>query len=499
MANKKRVQNIKEDPNKKPKKDEETNNSGVLNDRQKQADHWDTAPIYETFPVISKAVEFSEKNGGLPLFALDKPDNPDKKNQRKGAKLFIVASYCMLWKMFLKCKPEDRCFYETLVPFRACHLHIDAEYLRLLNPNSDEEWLHKTTLQEIKDFLIELGYVTDPDRELDTMTLDSSNDRKVSKHYIVKIKGKRFKNNYHCGAFMRRLRNRLMKKYGEDTTKNPFFLWGEKKREEDQNNPLKNLECFIDLGIYTCRRQWRVYKATKRGGYRPLVLEGEDNKDTKVNRETFFAAFVQRIADYKEIYQIIECMEEDGTEPQSTSNKLSYRPDVQSKKMDGAVDRVQSAVYGRKSNWGDGKRPDSKPIPQVAHDIANAIEDEWRDGSSSKPIWFIGNTIGFDSTSKLCRVKGSEHGGNHIWYKAYLNRGTFVQGCFCSKSSCRTETGEVLVTEEIELPTKVKNKINKYMEEEQKTQEANELLINGFMKVLSFHSKSSPSGRQSSK
>lgn len=292
-------------------------------------------PYYQIFTrkgtharLIHRALEASNKQGRLPVFSLDLPEYDN--NSNPGAKCFVTAGYEAFWREYTHTPPHDRCFYEIVLHDQPCHLYVDVDMDRTLNPEVDterERWMQTEFLAECRTCILELGMVSSTN-DIRVVTLDSSKDGKLSKHFIIKLSKACFTNNYHCGAFVRRIRNRLLRKHGMPIEKNPFFVW---KREKDRKNPgntVQVLDFYADLAVYTQRRNWRLYGSTKRSGaYRPLFVEGEKNPlGTSLDKKTFMDCLVQRI-DPKETAPM-DCLEENGSTPWSTNDKNIMRPDM---------------------------------------------------------------------------------------------------------------------------------------------------------------------------
>ena len=464
-----------------------------INDRRNESAKWrDIAPVLKIFFTINPAYEFSKKHGMLPIFGLDK--KPEE-GGRQGAKKYVVASYQTFWNWYSHLAPEDRCCYETIIEGLASTLHIDAEFIKSTNPEADPIWIHETFCENLIEFALELGIIESKD-QMDILILDSSNEKKFSKHYMAIIDGgnTRFKNNYHCGAFMRRFRNYMMQKYGMDTHENPFFLWGIKKNEKDNSNHLKNLEFVSDLAIYTMGRQWRVYGSTKRhGGYRPLFYEGEDKTKTVLDKPQFMRSLVQRIMDHTHI-KLIECLEEDGSEPVSTSKKLLYRLDIMNMKKESSlslpnVDIVSVDMPSKSKNGGSKRQSDA--IPAIAKLIGSQIEKCCDYAGTLRCTYFNEDTkmLRFDSSSYYCAIKKGDHTNNHIWFKVYLRRKTYVQGCFCDKISCRDAKGRDYVTKEAPLPMFCYDEIDAFMKESSQKITQGQKWANALAKIMGFHSK----------
>ena len=159
----------------------------------------------------------------------------------------------------------ERNFYETILIDVPCHLHIDAEFSLLTNEKTEQgSWYEEKMIQIINDIALELELVDNVNKQLEWIILDASNAKKFSRHYIVKMtSGKAFRNNYHCGAFMRRVEKRILETYGQDMSTNPFYLWSEKETEFIYHPSKMNKTCFFDMTIYNQRRQFRTVGSVK--------------------------------------------------------------------------------------------------------------------------------------------------------------------------------------------------------------------------------------------
>jgi len=417
--------------------------------------------IFQSCHTMAEAVKYSQMYGNLPIFPYDKPVPKD--SNATGKKKFFVGSYQSIWSFYNQMKKEQRAMYETIMSDIPCHIHIDAEYIKEFNSESDPEWLNITLKKELIDFTVK----TFPElkhEDIQLVTLDASSAKKFSKHYMLYIKGHMLKNNYHCGALIRRFRLYIIDKYGADLEKNPFFIIAQKKDRKEKGKTYKSRDFLVDLAIYTLRRAWRVYGSTKRDTYRPLFFEGEDKETAAVTQEKFFGTLSQRPRD--EDFHLLECLEHDGTEPRSTNDTKLYKPNINlSETSNLAMPNVGLRADSFKNRNKDKTFRPSDPIPPIATSIANAIQRLHTGAGSLTPSYYNAEykSIRYDSNSHVCSVKGSAHGGNHIWFKAFLRRGTFIQGCYSDKEPCLRSTRERVTTEEIALPANVIAEIDKML------------------------------------
>lgn len=423
-----------------------------------------TSSSYAKFSAIKDAIAFSKYNGMLPVFARD---TGYKSNL--AAKDFLVCGYDEFWKRFKNMKPEERCFYEIVSEGLPCKFHIDSEVKMEYNPSFNPEEAEKGFFKYIDDLLKELEFIED-DEKYEIFTLNSSKGTKYSKHFFIEFKKKKFANNYHVGAFMRKLKDVILSKEGEETT-NPYFFVDEL--------PAKGrvIKFFADMTIYTKNRNFRTYGSSKKlGGYRPLLLIGEDpaylsEHPECINRQAFFDTIIQYIDPEDRPERLLRCMELDGTEPHSRAKDL----DGYDTKDKDSNKRKITQFFGPAMSLKSQKTGDFPPFVNL---IESEINKEWGSDQMLYPKTFDKRfkIINFASRSHQCRMKmeglqdPSALHKDHINFRVYLKKGTFVQGCFTDNDTCNVKItasdGTVKTvrkyTIEYNLSSKLRSEINQY-------------------------------------
>lgn len=269
---------------------------------------------------IHTALRYSnEGNRGLPIFSYDLPP---KSPTDEGLKGFVVASYQSFWEEYRKLLPKNRCFYDIVLDNFPCKLYIDVDVNLTVNKITPAEFddLKTRFFDECFKLLMELKLIEKPS-DVEIVTLDSSNEVKISKHFV--FANLYFKNNFHCGAFMRRLRNQILENYGFDMPANPFFQKAQVKDRDNKGKMKVVDQFFADLAVYTLRRNFRLFKSSKKkfsGPLRFLVKEGDRaNPNEPIDSKTFFDCLLQFVN--VENPRVVECLESNGTEPISTSKQ----------------------------------------------------------------------------------------------------------------------------------------------------------------------------------
>ncbi len=447
------------------------------------------ANIWKCFGLQAQAIEYSNENYDLPIFSRDK-----RGSKIAGPKEYIVTSYHKFWIEYMRTPKELRNYYEIIKPGRPSHIHFDCEFRREFNSHitGDEEAnkMDQLFIKKLKEFMKKLGFIQDVTEEyVEIVTLDSSNNKKFSRHHSAIIKNPKYgriKNNYHCGAVQRRFFEYLKEEYGEEFESNPFIIWDKqtirknKKKDDDNNNNDNNDEnikdeekkteeipevikiphFYGDISIYTQLRNWRLLGSCKSGQeYRPLLLwdKEKQSSSTELTEDLFHKTLIQRIEDQFEDDNIviIKCLEINGEEPRSGcflkgTTKFSTNTTHVYNSLKSNIDPNIFNNTNGFNNFDDDDEEDkvNKSIPDFVSKICKCIEEEWGPGTYVKLKKYNDSSeiMKFESNSKVCRIKQKSlddstliHTGNHIYFLCYLRSGIFRQLCYSDKSTCTSK------------------------------------------------------------
>ncbi|PKK30731.1 primase and polymerase (DNA-directed), transcript variant X2 [Columba livia] len=212
--------------------------------------------------------------------------------------------------------------YEVIPEKDACKLYFDLEFYKPANPGADGKSMVAKLIEFVSQKLKEL-YDVDCSAK-DVLNLDSSTDEKFSRHLIFLPQKTVFKDNTHVGNFVRTLLQpaiRLMESEAavvipegagcvsqcsaeavglDGSLKNLTAVEGASKgwpavacetkdvetAHQGENSEFSFLivndkegdkQLFVDLGVYTKNRNFRMYKSSKAG--KNVILKiAEDNK-----------------------------------------------------------------------------------------------------------------------------------------------------------------------------------------------------------------------------
>ncbi|MEJ1285096.1 primase and polymerase (DNA-directed) [Cricetulus griseus] len=229
--------------------------------------------------------------------------------------------------------------YEVIPENAVCKLYFDLEFNKLANPGADGKKMVALLIEHVCKALEEL-YNVHCSVE-DVINLDSSTEEKFSRHLIFQLHDVAFKDNTHVGNFVRKILQpalHLITKEDDDKIpeatdhkvscfsdvplKQEILETWEKPGSPKQYIPdlsflvVKNNmgeKClFVDLGVYTRNRNFRLYRSSKIG--KCVALEvAEDNrfipkqsKDISEENQYFLSSLVSNVR-FSDTLRILTC------------------------------------------------------------------------------------------------------------------------------------------------------------------------------------------------
>uniref|UniRef100_A0A8C6E530 DNA-directed primase/polymerase protein n=1 Tax=Moschus moschiferus TaxID=68415 RepID=A0A8C6E530_MOSMO len=238
-----------------------------------------------------------------------------------GQRIYLVTTYAQLWFYYKSRRNLLHC-YEVIPENAVCKLYFDLEFNKLANPGADGKKMVALLIEHVCKALQEF-YTVNCSAE-DVLNLDSSTEEKFSRHLIFQLCDVAFKDNIHVGNFVRKiLQPALHVIASEDDDMTPeatgreFTDFSETPSEHgtcfskmspsndageswtsnserlgrlgsaQQSSPdlsflivksdMGEKHLFVDLGVYTRNRNFRLYKSSKIGKYVALEV-AEDNR-----------------------------------------------------------------------------------------------------------------------------------------------------------------------------------------------------------------------------
>ncbi|KGL98656.1 Coiled-coil domain-containing protein 111, partial [Charadrius vociferus] len=247
-----------------------------------------------------------------------------EKSTQSGRRFYLVTTYKELWFYYTKgYKTSLMHCYEVIPEKDACKLYFDLEFYRPANPGVDGKSMVAKLIELVSQKLKEIYDVNCSAK--DVLNLDSSTDEKFSRHLIFLPQKTVFKDNSHVGNFVRTILQpaiRLMESKAavvipEEGAGNDFQCSEEavgldgsltnltavegaskgwpaiapetkdmETSHQGENSEFSFLivndkegdkQLFVDLGVYTKNRNFRMYKSSK-AGKNVILTIAEDNK-----------------------------------------------------------------------------------------------------------------------------------------------------------------------------------------------------------------------------
>lgn len=152
---------------------------------------------------------------------------------------------------------------------------MDLEFLLELNPESNGSRMTKTLIDILCAFILKEWHL--PCNKTNIINLDSTNNEKFSRHLIFAIKDVAFKDNFHVGRFMKYVCMEITNYLNNTKTQHDILSTFNKINIEELfiYNAKSERKLFIDLGVYTKNRHFRIYKSTKWGKNSHLEISSD--------------------------------------------------------------------------------------------------------------------------------------------------------------------------------------------------------------------------------
>ncbi|XP_074185945.1 DNA-directed primase/polymerase protein isoform X5 [Rhinolophus sinicus] len=294
--------------------------------------------IWKLFPRQTQAFNFVKNcKEDVHVFALECKVG-------SGQRIYLVTTYVQLWFYYKSRKNLLHC-YEVIPENAVCKLYFDLEFNKVANPKADGKMMVALLIEHVCKSLEEL-YGVNCSAE-DVLNLDSSTDEKFSRHLIFQLHDVAFKDNIHVGNFVRKILQPAFqliasedddgipettghgfshfsetaikqgisfskmstdKAIGESWTlnsKKPERLGSAEQSSRDLSflvvkNTTGEKHLFVDLGVYTRNRNFRLYKSSKIGKIVALEV-AEDNKfsltqsNTSKENQYFLSSLISNV------------------------------------------------------------------------------------------------------------------------------------------------------------------------------------------------------------
>ncbi|RXG55402.1 DNA-directed primase/polymerase protein [Armadillidium vulgare] len=226
--------------------------------------------LFKVYNKQSNALSFAKENGmGLMVFAFEGVAVGEG-----GRRNFLVCHPRKLWNNIKNRPLHYRCTYEVIPENCHCKLYFDLEYSKEFNPNLNGTQMVLAFIHIINSFIFQkFGITCNSENVLD---LESSTDKKFSRHLIYNHPQLYFENNGHIGRFVKDICKYLKEVYeGEvQELKIPDINVFDIKKLFVKTE--SSVTLFCDQGVYSKNRNFRILGSTKLRKDSPLVISLEN-------------------------------------------------------------------------------------------------------------------------------------------------------------------------------------------------------------------------------
>ncbi|XP_051875640.1 DNA-directed primase/polymerase protein isoform X1 [Pristis pectinata] len=436
---------------------------------------WQPSSIWKLFYRQHQAFNFSKScKADVHVFALE---NENRKDTQLGQRIYLVTTYTELWFYYRNYRKSLMHCYEVIPEGAVCHLYFDLEFIKQTNPKHDGKQMVAKLIQYVCQKLGELYNI--PCSVKDVLNLDSSTHEKFSRHLVFHLPNVAFRNNIHVGNFIRTImqpvievlekrrggidqetprtgdgallsastafvpvtpdkRKHLNAEVSENLSSKRIksTLW-EKSEERTLDPDLSFLivkdkcgtdQLFVDLGVYTRNRNFRLYGSSKLGKNTSFQV-AEDNQFTpkpqdNVSKEEliFLSSLVSNVR-FVDGLTILTC----------------DSPDTKKSKEQ----RIQDNSYHSVSETMGGYY--CSPYPEIDNFIIGQTNKGGVQGVLRRWNYFSSEELIVYDISKnhWCENIGRAHKSNNIMIVVDLKREIWYQKCYdpvCRAQRFRSES-----------------------------------------------------------
>ncbi|XP_053315359.1 DNA-directed primase/polymerase protein [Spea bombifrons] len=301
---------------------------------------WQPSSVWKLFPRLALAFNFAKScKEDVHVFALEAIIEDTER------RLYLVTAYTEFWFYYAKLPKSLAHCYEVIPADTVCKLYFDLEFHKPSNPGAHG----RTMVALVIEFFIkklEEYYGIKCSAEC-VLNLDSSTEEKFSRHLIFVLPNAAFKDNIHVGHFIKSALQPVFSSAELKSTKAELLngsnnappLLKDPVKFPSHKSPIRVDECnviqetngkeydlsslivndkrggkqlFIDLGVYTKNRNFRLYKSSKLGKNAFFEVAEDNTFPMKPGRYisteeyVFFTSLVSNIR-YSNSLKILTC------------------------------------------------------------------------------------------------------------------------------------------------------------------------------------------------
>lgn len=376
---------------------------------------------WRVFAVQSEAFAHCDERAGLGLrtwaFEID----------GKGRRRFITASYQAFWRVYSRIlrKNMRTHFYEVIREQHAAKLYLDLEFVRDCNADADGDAMMRAVVAGCLREAREVASSDDGEHregaereDGQVMVLDSTTEKKFSRHVIFQRLA--FHNNVQMGDFVRRVVDRIAR-----GAERGLVMVHAKDGQEVS---------FVDVGVYTRNRCFRLVGSSKFGKTARLLLAGTRTDRVCVSQRDFDRSLVCSVSDDALLLGTGNLFLRHGTTLQHGGggalqhvriyDGLNPPNDGGNVTSSHSVGRTEGSYFERRYAW-------ESPFPKVDEYVLSIVQPCGGD-IHGVTILSQSNTVMYaiKGSYKFCANIGRHHKSNNVILVADLTQRCMFQRCF---------------------------------------------------------------------
>nr|CCA21367.1 conserved hypothetical protein [Albugo laibachii Nc14] len=373
-----------------------------------------SAPVSAVFLRQSEAFDFAERvrirrrKQLMEAISLDKqieliPKVFSFEDHETGRRQFIVTTLPTFWQQYCSIASDRRHVYEIIPEDAPCRLYFDLEFSKILNHDVNGDRMTQRLLSLLRLYLYCEFFATV--ENTDIIELDSSTDEKFSRHLVIRMPHDQlFRSNLHVGYLVRHFVQRY----------NLHKSFSLRKMSQGQDA----CHSFIDLGVYTRNRMFRIVGSSKFGKVAILRFQSHSKSVESITQQEFCETLVCPVQrEHTQSFLRCDRQRHFGAPPQTFLNGNDIKRSSKSMDMYNSSMFPRLDAFIRSISQQGGVQGEIRMVQCI-------YDSESKDGSNSpdKMIYHMAH-------NRFCHRIQHSHKSNHIMWIVDTSQQQYYQKC----------------------------------------------------------------------
>ncbi|XP_062149691.1 uncharacterized protein LOC133858274 [Alnus glutinosa] len=364
--------------------------------------------IWATFPRQDEAMKFAKEYVHVRVFSYQDHFN--------GQRRFLVSTYKEFWKRYKNMDSKYRHHYEVIQEGLPCHLYLDLEFNKRVNPENNGDEMVDLLISVILEALLDI-YSIQGNLEW-IVELDSSTEEKFSRHLIIRIPKTAFKDNLHAGAFVAEICSRILSTRTSDQRFEKLLV------KKDSSSTESSSQLFVDTAVYSRNRCFHLALSSKAGKTSVLLSTGRFKCEDMCEEDMFMASLICNMdVDCEKLLVCkmdLDCVKTLHFDTEVNHNFGTYCSASQEFALSAGTSDLTTTYFLGKS-----------PFPALDKFVESIASIGTVLGKIRSLYWFseYGLIVYSMSRNRYCERIGRQHKSNHVMYIVDLRRAVYYQKC----------------------------------------------------------------------